>query len=375
MIPFQRGDPEVHRYLLDYRNPAVRAYVEGVIKDFFNTHGADGILLDGLADAEGQLIPRAERDDPNGPPHPLLPTLDIYRLTRTAADRERPHAFVESGWLNPTAANPYAQIFRYGDEIDRVDSPYPFGGFLQKLDYAIFSRMALGQRSYVGTATGDPTRSETRWWLEAAAALGSHATLSLDLSRMNAETLAALRADLVALDPFNGTTAYGPGLFPETFATTRNGTTYLGVVNREPRARAMQVGLEPLGLNGMGPLTAFEPESGRSRRIDADFSVELGPKSFRLLVLRRDPGLVWSDSVVSPAATTSRGLSLDVRGPAQVPGATRLATPPPTGVWLDGMPLAAAPTGSSAGYVYDDTSGLLTVAYTHTDQRRIDVSW
>lgn len=378
MIPFQRQQGPVRRFVLDYGNPEVRQYVGRVLGEFFTAHGADAILLDGLADAEGQLIPRLERDAPDGPPHPLLPTLDIYRLVREEADRHRPNAFVESGWLNPMAANPYAHVFRYADEIDLVDSVYPFGGFLQKLDYAIFSRLALGQRSYVGTSTGDPGQADTRWWLQAAAALGSHATLSFDLSRLNPGTTAALRSDLIALDAFKGATTFGPGLFPDTFATTRNGTTYLGVLNREPRPRGIQVALDPLGLSDGGSYTAFDPVVGSGRRITGDFTEELGPRSFRLLVLRREPGLLWTDSAATQlaAANSVRSITVSVRGPAQVPGFLNLAAPPPTSVQIDGTALSGVATpGSGTAYGYDEASGLLSVSYAHTGERRIEISW
>lgn len=285
LIPFQHEASSVRRFLLDYANPEVRAYLSGIVRDFFLVHGVDGILIDGLADAEGQLIPRVERDGLSGPAYPLLPTLDIYRLIREEADRHHANAFIESGWLNPMAANPHAHVFFYGDEVALVDSPYPFGGFLQHLDYALFSRMALGQRSYVGASTGDPNLPEARWWLQAATALGAHATLGARLELMTPQTIAAFRADLQRLAPFEGETRYGPGLLPETFATIREGTTYLGVVNRAAGTRTVQVHLEPLGLDG-GGYAALEAETGRSFRVESDFEVELPARSFRLFILR-----------------------------------------------------------------------------------------
>lgn len=373
MIPFQHVASMVRRYLLDYRNPQVEGYVRAVVRDFFLVHGVDGVLLDGLADAEGQLIPRVERDRPQGPPHPLLPTLEIYRMVHDEARLHHPHPFIESGWLNPMAANPLAQVFRYGDEIDRVDSPYPFGGFLQRLDYAIFSRLALGQRAYVGTATGDPSHPEMRWWLQAAAALGAHATLSFDLTNLGQEDAARLRADLVALDPFRGATRFGPGLFPDTFATTRDGVIYLGVLNREPAPREVVVSLDPLGLAGRA-YAALDAASGEPRRVDGDFPVMMPAQSFRLFVLRPDPGILWTNSALEVDAASRDRLIVTARGPADVPGALSIATPPPSAVLIDGQPLHPAAGPPQEGqYRYDELAGVLSVPYAHGAGRTIEV--
>lgn len=102
---------------------------------------------------------------------------------------------------------------------------------------------------------------------------------------MTPQTIAAFRADLQRLAPFEGETRYGPGLLPETFATIREGTTYLGVVNRAAGTRTVQVHLEPLGLDG-GGYAALEAETGRSFRVESDFEVELPARSFRLFILR-----------------------------------------------------------------------------------------
>ncbi len=370
MLPFQHEPSPVRRYLLDYRNPEVETFIRALIRDYFLVHGVDGVAIDGLADAEGQLIPREERDRADGPPHPLLPTLDIYRMVWEEAARHHATPFVESSWLNPIAAEPYVQVFRYGDEADAVDSPYPFSGFLQRLDYAIFSRMVLGQRTYTGTATGDPTRPETRWWVQAAVALGADAALSLDLRRLTPEATGALRADLIAMEPFQGETRFGPGLFPDTFATTRHGVTYLGVVNRSPSPRDVVVELEPLGLSAAG-YAALDVQAELTRWVDGDFTVSMPARSFRLFVLRPDEGVLWTDSVIQPVG----GNSLMASGPADVPGFVSIATPPPVAVLLDGRPLQRAATATQQDqYAYDDAAGVLTIRYAHNaGGRRIEI--
>lgn len=374
MIRFQSESAGVNRFLLDYNNPEVRRYVADLVADFFNVHGADGILLDGMADAEGQLIPRIERDGPNGPRHPLLPAMTIYRLIREEADRHRPGAFITNGWLDPMAANPYAHAFYYGDESDVPDSPYPFAGFFPKLDYALFSRLALGQRAYVGSSRGDPRLPEARWWAQAGAALGAPAGVSIDLADLDSTTLAVFRADLAGLYPYQGETRFGPGLLPETFATTRDGVTYLGVVNRQHKARDIQVPLDPLGLERDTSYTAFDVAAGSGRSVQAELVASLPPRSFRLFVLRAAPGLLWSSSVAQ-TQSDALGMVITLTGPSQAGGFANVAAPPPTSVLLDGVPLRLA--GSAlADREYAYSNGVLSLRYQHTPSpRRLQISW
>ena len=375
LVAFQQASSPVQRYFLDFGNPDLRGYVGEVIREFFEVHGADGALIDGLADAEGQLIPREERDTPYGPPRPLLPSLDLYRFIRQEVDKHRPDAFVIGGWVNPTAAGPEAQIFFYADEAEHVHSPYPFGGFLEHLDYAMFSQMALGQRAYLGASSGDPNRPEARWWVQAGAALGAPATIGTRLERMQPATIATFRADLNALHPYEGVTTYGPGLFPNTFATTRDGVTYLGVVNRELRTRAMSMSLADHGLEPEAAYTALQISTGSGQRVVGDLTVEMPPRSFDLFVLRRDAGLVWTDSVTR-GEVTANSLFFRAEGPAAIPGLAHIASPLPAVVLLDGVPLRGAERPQpDAAYAYDASSGLLSVLYSHRAGRRVEVRW
>ncbi len=388
LIPFQSAPSSVRRYLLDYNKPEVREYISSIIRDFFVVHGADGILIDGLADAEGQLIPRAERDTPAGPPHPLLPTIDIYRLVRQVADAHYPNAFIASGWLNPPAADPYTHIYFYGDESDQVDAPYPFAGFLQKLDYALFSRLALGQRQYIGAAIGDPRRPDSRWWAQASAALGTPGLLALDVGDLDRRTLTAYRADLREVDAYTGTTTFGPGLFPDTFATTRDGVTYLGVVNRETTARNVPIGLRALGLDAPS-YTALNVNTEEGRVVDGDFTVTVPGLGFRYLVLKPTVGLLRSSSMPTDLiADAEAGLiAITASGPAEATGFAQFVSPPPARVLVDGRPALRVSNvsgvfqqGGEAGgtdlhYAYDDASRILTVGYAHSGPRSIEVRW
>jgi len=379
MIPFQTVPSPVHRYLLDYKNPAVQDYVGGVVRDILAVHRADGILVDGLADAEGQLIPRTERDSPTGPPHPLLPTLDIYRLVRTAADTVNPNAFISGGWLNPLAADPDAQIFFYADESDQIDAPYPFPGFLQKLDYALFNMVALNQRTYVGAAMGEPTRPDAHWWIQASAALGVPAIVDLNLDRLDPATVAAFRADLREVDPSSGVTRYMQGVFPPAFATTRDGVTYLGVVNRAMTDQSISLSLDQLGLVN-GQYTALDASTGQGQSVQGSFAVDMPGRSFRYFVLRPDAGLLRTDSSATiEVSDQSAGIiSIAVQGPSDVPGFAQIAAPEPSTVFIDGAPATrvadpAAAMATAGTYAFD--GGIVTVGYAHRGKRQVQVRW
>jgi hypothetical protein len=378
LIPFQTAASPVHRYLLDYENPDVQDYLSNIIRDFFLVHHADGILLDGIADAEGQLIPRTERDAAAGPPYPLLPTLDIYGLIRESTDRYDPDAFIGSGWLTPQAANPLVTTYFYGDDSEHVDESYPFPGLLEKVDYALFNRIAMNQRVSLGSLIGEPNRPEARWWIQASAALGLPGLLSFDMNLLDARTLADLRADLRGVDPSSGTTTFGPGLFPETFATTRDGVSYLGVVNRELGPRNVAVPLKTMGLDAPS-YAALDANSGVGQRAEGEWSVAVPARSLRFFVLRPTPGLlrtssVPTDRVEDPAAGV---LAMRMSGPTEAPGFAQLVAPPNATVLLDGVPLTRSENGTSEAnrYTYDDASGIFTVTYAHSFPRTIEVRW
>jgi hypothetical protein len=150
-------------------------------------------------------------------------------------------------------------------------------------------------------------------------------------------------------------------------------------VNRAYEPRAIVV---PFAAHGLaGRYTAFNVQGGTAQGVEGDFAVEVPARGFRLLALRRDPGVLWTDSVAAAdcgarEAACGGGMSVTVRGPAQVPGFLQLATPPPTAVLENGVLLRRAATTSTAGtYAYDDESGLLSLAYSHQREQRIEVHW
>jgi hypothetical protein len=175
------------------------------------------------------------------------------------------------------------------------------------------------------------------------------------------------------MDPFQGTTGFGPGLFPDTFATTRDGVSYLVVVNREPSGRDIGVRLAELGLTASA-YSAFDVQADTSRRIDGDFTVSMPPRSFRLYVLRPTEGVLWTSSVLAVDGTGEGGLALTASGPADVPGFAHIASAPPSAVLLDGRPMQATAGSPQDGqYRFDEAAGVVSVRYSHGSGRRIEI--
>jgi hypothetical protein len=374
LIPiYTQGD--VGRYLLNYRLPAVQAHVAHTIREALVTYDADGISMDGLSDAEGQLIPFPLRQTWRGTP-PIQRAGEIYKLFGDLIHGHKPDAYIETGWMTPLCANPYATTFRYADEIAEFDSPYPFGGFLTHLDYAILQRMIFGQRANMGANFGDPNRADALTWLRGALALGVQATLSFDLTRLAPERLAEYRAHLTHYYPFAGETRFDAAMLPTSFATRRGPLVYLGVVNRDPAPRTIAVSLAELGLDGAATYTAYDAEGRAFRQVAGGFEAALPAKSFRLYVLRGEPGVLWTTSSFEER-TAEGGLDLRVDGPADVPGRLWLVGPAPAAVLLDGTPLPALPGAQAAGpgYLYDAAAGVLHVRYPHLGPRQLAVRW
>jgi hypothetical protein len=364
-------DGDVGRYLLDYRRPDVQAHVARTLDEALIAFDADGISIDGLADAEGQLIPLPLRQTWSGAA-PIQRSSEIYALFAREIFARKPDAYVESGWVTPACARPYATTFRYADEADVFSSPYPFGGFVTHLDYAIYQTL-LGQRANMGANYGDPNRADALTWLRGALALGVQATLSFDLTTMSPETLARYRAHLVHYRPFEGQTRFDATSPPRSFATRRGPITYLGVVNRDNQPRTITVSLAELGLDAATTFTAYDAERGTADRVSGSLIVPLGPNEFRLFIMRAAAGVLWTPSAFEERAVDN-GLDIQVQGPSAVAGVLSLSSPPPVAVSLDGVPLGAVVDGGE-GYRYDPATSLLEVRYAHQGVRQIAVHW
>ncbi|MBI3971656.1 MAG: alpha-galactosidase, partial [Chloroflexi bacterium] len=382
------------RYLFDYGNPSAKEYLSRTLARFAGEYDADGVKIDGLGDVEGQLIPFEQRVSYLPQRWRLTPVMDIYRLVAESLWSVKPDAFVESGWVNPAAAHPYAHTFRFGDEWNVFDREYPFPGLAQHFTYAAVQRSLLGQRPNIGAVFGGFGPSLTRQWLGAALALGAHVSIGNDLTLASPESLAALRALLVHYRPFAGTTRTGDehfGLRPNWAATTTATTTgelsFVGLLNREHDAQIMALRLVDALPNATPGATylAYDVEAARYVHVRDVLRVEVPAQTFRLFVLRRAPGVFWTTSSFEEEPLAG-GWRIAVRGPAAIGGRLQLYLPggAPRAVRLDGVPLPrmAADSFEAAdvreAYTYDAATGVLTLRYVHAGvgypARAIDVA-
>lgn len=362
-------------YVYDWSNHEVRSYFRQVLDDFFSRYDVDGIKVDGLGNSEG-VIPNLGRLRSFGLADEVdRPVMDIYRLVYSSVmDLRGAEAYIESGWLAPMFANQYAHTFRYGDEASAFSNPYPFPGLVEHVDYAAVQH-AMGQRANMGAVLGDPNWSEVnRWWIEAALALGNQVAISFDLPEMDPATLAHYRALLAHYRPFAGRTTLGPGLYPQVFATHRDGTTYLGVINRASESRTMEVDLEDLGIPAHQDQLAYDVETDTFLRVRGTLLVDMAPQSFRLFLLRDTPGVMWSTSSVREELV-DRGMRARVAGPPSVPGSLRVYAPPPRDVRLDGLSLREGPQPGPGTYSYDARTGVLHLTYHHDREHTVEVRW
>jgi hypothetical protein len=277
--------------------------------------------------------------------------------------------------MTPTLANPYCHAFWYGDDYPAFSNPYPFPGLREKVDYATISHRLLGQRSNMGNVYDAPNGSQiNRWWLGAGLALGTQVALSFDLTRLTAEGLAGYRGLLAHYDAFGGETRFGPGLYPDYFATTIDGTTYLGVMNRDREARTIVPSLADLGGDPAAEYAAYDVEADRFFRVRGEVALDVDGESFRLYVLRREPGVLWTTSAVTLSSGPS-GPVLEVRGPVAVRGRLDVAAPEPQRVEIDGAPLPrrGPETNRGPGWWYDSEAGVLRLRYGHRRPHRLAI--
>ena len=346
---------ERQSYAFDFSKSAVRDYWAQVMDDFFAIYGVDGIKIDGIGNTEGAIISPDEMDRFGLIEGVNDETMDMYRFFMEHVTQHRPDAYVETGWLTPAFARTYAHVFRYGDELPQFSAPYPKPGMVEHIDYAIFQKQALGLRPNMGAIYDDPnTSTVNRWWLEAGLALGTEVTLGFDLAGMTPETLSFYRSLLAQYEPFTGTTTYGQGMWPSTFATTRGDTTYLGVLNRTAVTATIPISLAEHGVNTQRPVTMYDVEAGQVTRRGGAFDVALPPQSFRLYIIRQAPGVMWTNSSFT-VTTANRSLSVTLKGPDGLPGYAYVRTARPARVTMDGQPMN--------DYSYDAVLGVLSLTY------------
>ena len=339
VIPLDQEKPQPVDYVYDMANPELRSYLQRVFEQYWVVYGVDGMKLDGLGSAGESIFVSAEGADLAMSAKAIEQTLDLYRLVYEEAVRHNPQAYIESGWLTPTLANRFAHTFRYGDEETIFSRTYPLPGLTQHIDYTAYQQAALGQRSNIGAIWGEPNESVVNlWWLGAALALDAQVSVSLDMTALTPESVSLYRSFLAHYRPFSGVSRTSADLEQEVFSTNRDGTHYVGIVNRSPEERTVTVTAATLGLDAETPLAVFDTELGTGAEASGWFEVVLEPESFRLVVVRSEAGVLWSNV----RTTAGEHGGWDVTGPPTVPGFVVFYVPLEGGtLYWDGLPLVA----------------------------------
>lgn len=363
-------------YVYDFTNPDLVEHIRDVISGFFQEYDVDGIKIDGLGQAVGELLSAEERDVFGDVNKLRMFTMDIYRLVHQEAMRARDDAYIESGWAIPNFANQFAHTFRYGDEFPGFSSRYPAGGLLEHIDYATLQKAVVGQRPNMGMIWGGrEAQPMIRLWFEAALAMGSQMTLSTDLTRLSRRDLSALRSVLVHYNAFQGETRFAGVPLAHSFATTTNGITYLGALNREREARTMDFDLRDYGLEGDREYLLYDVFSNSYSRVRGSFSAILDGHCFRLFLLRDAPGVIWTNSSFQ-TEQGSGSLRIDVSGPNSITGFMQVKVPSPARVALDGRELSESTNpAEGASYSYLQDIGLLRLRYRHDHPHTIEVDY
>ncbi len=363
-------------YVYDLTNPEVMTHIRELISGFFQTYDVDGIKIDGLGQAEGEQLVSEERDTFGDVNRIRMFTMRIYRLIYEEAAKAQKDIYIESGWATPNFANSLAHTFRYADEYPAFEHRYPALGLLEHIDYAGIQKRMLGQRPNMGMVWGGPeSQSMVRTWFQAALAMGAQMTLSTDLTHISSRDLSALRAVLAHYNAFQGETRFVGMPLADSFATTSNGISYLGVLNREPDAKRVALKLADYGLDEQQQYLLFDVAANRSSRVREGFTANLEGGSFRLFLLLKDPGVVWTNSSFREESTPD-SLKVWLDGPESLPGALEIYVPSPSSVRLDGEELQqAAKLSAGEGYLYSADTGILRLRYRHDRPHTLEVSY
>jgi hypothetical protein len=344
-----------------------------VVDDFLVKYGVDGIKIDGLADPEGQLTDVLARQHASDVA-PYLPATDILRLIAEQMETRRPGAYLESGWINPVFAHPYAHTFWWGDNWPDFAREYPFGGLAEHIEYAVFQQVALGQRAKLATVWGEPNGKGVRSWFAAGLALGAQVTAGFDLTAMSPQSLSELRCLLAHYNAFDAEVVPSARMRPSAFATTTNHLTYLGVLNRgsQPRAFAEEIG----ELNVIAPgLMAFDVETKAWQSATSIADQQIPARSFRLFIIAHQPGIVWSNASWSYDRSDDSRLVATVQGPASLSGFADIWAPDAMGVTLDGVALRRAATAGPDRYRFDPRTGVVHLQFGLGGPHQVEVHW
>ena len=119
--------------------------------------------------------------------------------------------------------------------------------------------------------------------------------------------------------PTGGATGWG------SWTPTNGDMVYVGVLNRASGSRTISVTPESIGLPAGSRFTAFDVEESSLRAGVAGIDLDMPPESFRLLVVRTDPGVLWADVRLTPSGP----LEWTFEAPPTVPGMPANDSKPP----------------------------------------------
>jgi len=332
------ADGDGPSYVYNFLNPGMRDYLDYLMRLYLEDFGGDGILLDLVGEASPAIADVAEGDRAPGGRVPLVArqSLAVYQAVWEAATAAKPDALVEGSWMNPVLSRSYAQTWRLADEVPAFSFVYPYNGLLQKVDYAVLQEEMLGVRPHIGYLRGPGTAPYIqRWWMGAALALGAEFAIAVDFTQLTPETAEVYRAYLAHYKPFTGFTFFGPGgLQPNWFATTRDGVTYLGLINREDQDREFTVPLSELGLDNGRQVIAYDPDQDEASFVNGKLTVDMLAGSFRLIILRDTPGPVWGTRRTSES-TDGGVTTIDVEASPLESGGTVMVYAPASRIEVD----------------------------------------
>jgi hypothetical protein len=329
-------------YVYDLQNPELRAYLDRLIRRYLVEFDADGILLDmvGIIGERGGPLVGAPPAPGQRSTQAFAQTMEVYRFFWESATRHKPSAWIEGGYAAPPLTRRYAQTWRYADTYPAFASPYPFGGLREQLTFGALQEQMLGRRAHLGYIYGDDTTWPVQQqWLAAAVAMQRQVALSTDLAALPPEIMRMYREYLTALRPFSTQPVYGPGIPPEWFFTHVNGTSYLGLLNPGEQPKEVALSLAEIGFTGSEHAIAFDPRSREALALSRRFAIPVPGLSFRLLAIRSEPGVLWSDRDWT-SAVDGTDLVVHVQSAPVADGRVWIYPGRARSIFLDGVPQA-----------------------------------
>ena len=359
LVEIQSGDLW-KSYYYDYSNPGFQQYLRDILQDYFVQYGVDGIKVDGLEDSRLAIERGVQRGLYSAMTRPILPTTSLYAFIYRESVAIKPDVYLEAGWRMPAFSASHFTLARQSDDTPDFESGYPAPGLQQHVDYAIAQRVLLGQRPHLGNYWGDPNNSDLGLqWLEAGLAMNAPVVLGFDLPSMSPQAVDAYRARLSMLRPFSGE-VHVSELWPESFSSTSEGTTFLALFNRTDQMKTLSASLPSHGLPQGVRLWGYDVAADRPVGVTDGLMASVQPRTLQLFVLRSEPGMLWTNSSyhVELAAGLMR---LVLNGPDGLPGYAYVATPEPTALLVNGQEAA------ESSWSYDKGSGVLKIAYPHNE--------